>query len=223
LWSGQILQAAPITFRFDAEITNVAAASPFDLPLSYRVGDIVQGRFTFDPERGSPLGDNALVAPRPYEFRININGIVAGSIAHEIRVFDNTPISHFEFDPVDTISVGCSEPTCTPNFINLGHGEPFRVRSRLSLIGSESIHDSPTLSAIPNIWNAFLFGRHLDVNFDNEGIGSMGFAARVGAFSLVPEPGIVRLGLCATAIVIVFRLVIRRRPIWNCYAPRAED
>jgi hypothetical protein len=196
-----IAHAAPITFRFDAEIVSVSDGSPFDLPLSYRVGDVIHGVFTFDPEVAIPLGDNAIVAPQPFEFLVNVNGAVVGSTTHAIRVFDNTGISHFDVDVVDTMTIGCSEPSCIPNFVTLGDGESFRVRSRLTLIGSTSVQNSAILTGNPEIWNAFLFQRNLSLNFDNDGIGSVGFSARVGNFRLVSEPKRMPLFACAVCIL----------------------
>src|SRR5688572_4804849 len=70
--------AAPVTFRFEAEITDVAAGIPFELPLSFAEGDVVHGRFSFEPQV-APAGSHRLESLQSLRFELNINGKVLGS------------------------------------------------------------------------------------------------------------------------------------------------
>jgi hypothetical protein len=69
------LLCGPVTFKFDAEIVGVPVGNPFDLPLTYQVGDIIQGTFAFEPGSGAPIGDNAIAAFQNHSLEFEINGI----------------------------------------------------------------------------------------------------------------------------------------------------
>jgi hypothetical protein len=183
------LDAAPITFQFDAEIVHVSPGNPFDLPLIYQVGDSIHGRFTFEPGSGSVIGDNVVAASQPFSLGFEINGTTVGTSGFRIEVFDNTAFDDSEFpEPIDVINLGCNEASCIPDLISLSDGEPFRVRSRMQLVGNSSVLIAPEISADPAVWNAFGLERRLVIGFDNEGSGSMGFDAVVGSMVQVPEP-----------------------------------
>jgi hypothetical protein len=209
------VQAAQTTFVFDATITDVFPGEPFDLPLSYQVGDVVQGKFTFEPGSGSPIGVDAIAAVQSFPIEFNINGIIVGSSSYRIEVFDDTAFDDSEFpEPIDVTTLGCNEPSCIPDLLILPEGEPFRVRSRMQLVGNGSILLSPEISADPATWNAFVLERRFNLNFDNEGLGSMGFQATANRFSLVPEPATFRLvlsGLLLAAFICLAGWIDRWR------------
>ncbi len=187
--SRAFLHAAPVTFAFDAEIINVPAGNSFDLPLTYQVGDIIHGKFTFEPGNGMQIGDDAIAGDQPFAIEFNINGIVVGSSSYRIEVFDNTVFDDSEFpEPIDVMTLACNEPSCVPDLLSLPGGEPFRVRSRMQLVGSSSILSAPEISADPSTWNLFTLERRLILGFDNVGPGSMDLDAIVGPMVRVPEP-----------------------------------
>jgi hypothetical protein len=204
------LQAAPITFRFDAEIINVPVGNPFDLPLTYQVGDVIHGRFTFEPALALPIGDNAIAADQNFALEFEINGTLVSSSGFRIEVFNDTAFTDSEFpEQIDVMSIGCNEASCIPNLLSLPEGEPFRVRSRMQLVGSSSILSTPEISADPATWNLFTLERRLILGFDDIGPGSMGLDAIVGPIVLVPEPSslvhVVVLGGIVGAIYVALR------------------
>jgi hypothetical protein len=193
-------RGAPVKFKFDAEIRNVADGNPFNLPLTYEVGDIIFGSFIFEPNSGNIIGGNRVVASQPFAFEFDINGTVVATSGFRIEVFNDTAIDDSGFpEPIDVTTLGCSEPTCIPDLVILAEGEPFRVRTRMQLIGSEDVVLAPEISSDPATWNAFELKRSLVLAFDNDGPGSMGFDAVVGSMVQVPEPiSIASLALAAT-------------------------
>src|SRR5687768_4165722 len=84
------LAAAPLTFRFDAEIVDVLAGSPFDLPLSYQVGDTIRGKFTFQPGAGVPINDVAVGADQLSALEFNINNTRVPTTTFRIVAFNNS-------------------------------------------------------------------------------------------------------------------------------------
>jgi hypothetical protein len=214
IWSpvleSAFLYAEPITFQFNAEVVSVSAGSPFNLPFTYEVGDVMTGTFTFEPAPGS-VGGNSIAANQAFPFQISINGTLVGSSVYRIEAFNNTPITDSEFEsPVDSMSIGCSEPACIPNYVSLSVGDPFRVRSRMNLLGEMDTFPTALISDEPADWNALDLQRTLSITFDNQGPGSMGLLARVGEFIAVPEPNSSGLAICAAffavAVLIAGRL-----------------
>jgi hypothetical protein len=206
------LHAEPVTFRFDAEIVNVPIGNPFDLPLTYQVGDIIQGKFTFEPTSAKPIDNNAVAANQAFALEFNINGSVVGSSSFRIEVFNDTAFDDSNFPaPIDVITLGCNEPSCIPGLISLPGGEPFRVRSRSQFVGSSSILDMPEFSDDPTTWNAFLLERRLFLGFDDVGLGSMGLDAIVGQMFLVPEPSSSTLIIAGIVAVVATATWVKRR------------
>ncbi len=194
------IDAAPITFRFDAQITSTPAGAPFDLPLTYAVGDVISGRFTFDPGLGAPIADGVVGSVQPYEFVFNINGAHVASSPYSMDVHDDGAFDDSDWGTVDFLILRSQfEPDTQPPLISLPGGEPFRVRVLLTLVGGPTVLAAP---AIPNeltLWNSLLLYRSLNLNFDNAGSGAMGLDATIDSFTLVPEPASIMLGGCAVA------------------------
>jgi len=211
--------AEPITFRFDAEIINTSSGNPFNLPFSYEVGDIITGRLTFEPVSG-PAAGNSIAADQSFPLEISINGAFVSSSSYRIQSFDNTPITDSEFDgPVDTMAIGCSEPACIPEYVRLRGSEPFRVRSRMNLIGETDILGTAMISDDPAVWNAFTLERTLSLNFDNQDPGSMGLLAHVGDFRAVPEPGGLGLALCGILVATFILLISHLKRFRQVFRP----
>lgn len=208
--------AAPVTLQFDAEIVSIPVGNPFDLPFTYQLGDIIRGKFTFEPGSGTMLGDNAIVASQPFGLEFDINGTIVGTAGFKVEVFDNTMFTDSPFPGlVDVINLGCTEPACNPELIDLPDGEPFRARSRMQLIGNGSVFLAPEIMADPTAWNSLGLGRRLNINFDNVGPGSMGFVADVHEFSAVPEVGTEVLAFTSVVVMAICR-PMRHRRFYNC-------
>jgi hypothetical protein len=211
-----IVHAAPITFRFDAEIFDVPAGNPFDLPLTFQVGDVILGKFTFDPNLALPLDDKSIASHQPYSLEFQINGNVVGSSGFRLEVFDNTAFDDSTYpESLDAMTLGCNEPLCVPELLSLPEGEPFRVRSRMQVVGIDSILTAPQISVDPMVWNALTLERRINLNFDNQGPGAMGFQATVGAFIIVPEPHNAQIALSAIFALSFFYCTAAFRRSWR--------
>jgi hypothetical protein len=193
------------TFRFDAQITSTSPGVPFDLPLTYQVGDIFHGQVTFEPSPGIAFGDRDVQAVQVGEFVFNFNDVFVNSSPYNFRVHDNTGFEDTDLGTVDVMMLhSLYAPDAQPPFMHLPDGEPFRVGVLMLLVGQE--HSLPTLD-IPgaiDVWNTFNVQRSLNISFDNEGPGSMGLQAKVLAFNQVPEP--------TTGLLLVF-IALLRRPV----------
>ena len=154
--SRTFLHAAPITFRFDAEIVNIAVGNTFDLPFSFQVGDAISGRLTFEPGTGVPTGDNSIEAVQSLGMEFVIKGTAFGSSTYSIKVFDENFIVADDLDiaggvVIDTMILECSPSSfqpCTPDRISIPGAQPFSIGARLDLNGSDSILNTPGLRTI---------------------------------------------------------------------------
>jgi hypothetical protein len=206
--------ASPVTFAFDARITDVANGSPFNLPIAYQVGDTVHGTLTFNTTGGTSIGGGAAsIYDQPFRLQLEIGDAVISSNQYTIDVFNNSIIADLPGSngPADIVSLGCSSlqfQACSPLYTSSFGGEPFRLRAQLDLFGNGSILATPALSADPAVWNSFTLQRSLSIGFDAAPVGSVGFSAIVGAFTLVPEPS---ANIFAISIAIGAILSFRHR------------
>jgi hypothetical protein len=200
--SRSLVQAAPVTFAFDATVTTVFDGNPFNVPFDYNVGDTFRGMFTFEPTSGIGAGDNTIFAEQMLPLGFHIDGHSLTNPMYGIRVANDTAIDDSEFpEPVDVIRLGCAEPECTPELLTLPGYEPFRVRSRMEFVGFGPVLDTPQIPATLEVWNALTLQRTIILDFDNVGIGSMGLQATVGDLGVVPEPSSLVGGLVVVAIM----------------------
>lgn len=198
LWAVGPASAGLVTFGFNAEITTVFLGSPFDLPVNFAVGDTVSGRITFESGSGLPTSENGRVSEQGLDLELGIDDIKFNSSSFTIQLVDDAPPSkeHPLPGPGDLIVLGCSSLNfgdCDPFATDLGKGEPFRLRPNITLIGDAAALDGAFLPGDPAIWNRLTDSRRLLVGFDNYGVGSIGFQAQVGDFSVIPEASSLRL------------------------------
>lgn len=188
-----IAEAAPVTFAFDATITEVFPGVPFNFPLTYQVGDSITGKFTFEPEQAPP---NAFKfeSLQPYDLKLEISGTVLTSPGYGIRVADEVYFSHAPWNVADVINVGSfldGDITIPPPVLTLPGSVPFRFRVTLELIGADNPISDPDITSDPSLWNSFDSERTINVGFSASTPGSTGsvaFKAIVGEMLLVPEP-----------------------------------
>jgi hypothetical protein len=168
----------------------------FQLPFTYQIGDVISGKLTFEPNVGTPTGDNTIKADQFHELQFDINGTVFGTSRYSVQVLDNDLVIADDLDTsngvvVDTMILECatsSSQSCIPDPITVPGGDPFSINARLALTGDNSILDMPTISEDPAVWNLFNFRRWLNLSFGNETGGSMTMLATVHEFSTAPEP-----------------------------------
>jgi hypothetical protein len=122
------LHAAPLTFRFDAQISRLSLGSPFDLPFEFQLGDTISGKFTFEPGPGVEINDVAVVAEQPLPFEFNIDGVRLPTSGYRIVAFDDSFDYDSERPPYDGLALDCREASCTPDTVTLPGNEPFKVR-----------------------------------------------------------------------------------------------
>jgi hypothetical protein len=200
------LKGAPITFRFDAEITNLLFETPFNLRLEYGVGDRIQGKFTFEPGPGIPINSLAVSAEQPYALEFDIHGTAVNTAGYTIRAFNDSIPYDSELEiPRDGITLGCREASCIPNIVTLPGGEPFKVRSEMSLFGDSSVWSTPSIISDSETWNAFALRRHMTLAFDDLGPGIMGFDAVIGQIVQVPESSSINYVMLSLMYIMPFR------------------
>ena len=180
------LKAAPVTFRFEAEIDSLSGV-PFDSGINFSVGDIVSGQFTFEQ---STVGDGSAYfeGTQPRNFSLNINGVVVLAPTFDFRVFNDTPI--LDFPPaseVDTITLGAGglvplRPELFPDI------DASRTGFRMRLYAPNFTLAQASLPGSAAVWNDFNLTRQLGVVFRSGSGDVVGFQATVRPFLAVPEP-----------------------------------
>jgi hypothetical protein len=211
LASSDLVQAAPVTLAFEATINTVIPGIPFDSGLDYRVGDVVKGRFTFDPQIGT---DNMyLLAPQPHELVLDIHGAVFATPGFQIESVNDSSISDFDLaSVVDILNVGAGglSPANSATFPNL---DPHQSSFRLTLYGPQTIYGPAIALQIASLpanvadWNTFTIWRQLSVAFGDGKGGAIGFQATVGPFTAVPEPASGELA----SLLVAFGLLKHRQ------------
>jgi hypothetical protein len=206
-----LVQSAPVTFRFNATVTDAPAANPFDLPFDYDPGDVIFGQLTFDPASAAPTAENAVGADQFLGLRFTIDDTEFGTSTYNIRVINDTAFDDSDLEgPLDTMAIRCSpsDPQpCTPALIAIPGEDAFSITSRLDLVGDGSILNAATLSPESEIWNSFTLQRTLSLTFDNEAGGSMLLRANVGQFTALPET--------RSSLMMIFILTVSLLPWWR--------
>jgi hypothetical protein len=183
------LQAAPVTFAFDAEITNiyVSPSASFDLPFEVDVGDTIHGRFTFEP---APLGR---MGRQDLGLQFEIGGVQLQSPTYDLSIAlrQYPPLGFEPFEPFDLISVSCSilsnyaqcEPGTVPGASHINW------RTLMTMAAAPPILSSHDLIGDVELWNSFQ-ARSVDLNFTSSGLGGglVSVSAEVGRMFIVPEP-----------------------------------
>jgi hypothetical protein len=189
--SKNALYAAPLTFRFDAQISSVSLGGPFNLPFEFQVGDTISGKFTFEPGAGVAINDMAVGSDQSLPVEFNINGTSVLTSGYRIVAFDDSVDYDSEHPPYDGLVLSCREASCAPEVVSLSGSEPFKVRWEMRLSGSASVWSKPAIVSDVDVWNAFSDDRRIFIGFDNLGPGSIGLDAVVNSMVQVPEPGLV--------------------------------
>lgn len=209
--------AAPLTFRFEAEVTNSYNNDLFSLPFDYKVGDVIHGKMSFEPVVTTTLVDDPIASIQPYALEFEIDGTVIGTSVFGLKVLDNSAILDFlgSGDPVfDILTAGSSIepqfPSSSPDPILFPGEDPFGLSIRLELIGESTIMNAGDLLLSESQLNNFMLRRTLSLGFHAIGSGSMGLEANVGVFTLVPEPTSSTLAAASCFLMSFSRLMVTR-------------
>ena len=206
IFSGtNIVNATPVTFQFEAEVSDKAESIPFDSGLAVNIGDVISGSFTFQPEVAP--GQQSLEAVQPFSSSLLIDGVslIASPTAMlSLQSLNDNGIEDFQpAQSIDTIEVFTTITPAIPQDLPNVDGE--RSFFRIRLLGNSSILDLPGLPAENSVWNSFEFVRSLTVDLRGKSGGSLIFSARIGRFTTVPEPKFGAYAFCVFAVIIVCR------------------
>jgi hypothetical protein len=211
---GSAIQAAPVTFGFEAEVVRLSGI-PNDTGIEFAVGDVIFGRFTFEPSAGDDpeiFGD-----PQLHEFVLDINGSVLVAPSFHIVAENNLDrsIDGPGTDFVDSLDVTWSLSTVD----DLGSTNFDRVGFIMSLWEPTSnspdqtdVLDSTSIPAEAVIWNRFHRRRIISVGFSDGKGGSTNFFAEVAEFRVIPEPATCCLVFFLLATFAMVRPGRFRRP-----------
>jgi len=202
LGSGAVLQAAPVTFAFDAEVDQVTGNS--DGLVQVVPGDIIHGSFTYEP---TPFG---VRSKQLNDLSFNVNGLQLASEVYEIilendaalpstAVFPGTPIFP---GIIDAAHIACSFATnkCTPE--NIPSQIEWKWSPFITFSGNSSILANEELTSDLN-WNGFGF-RELQLRLENPSPDlGLSIQAIIGPLTLVPEPSAVFLAIIGFGLALL--------------------
>jgi len=191
------LEAAPVTFVFEATVDFISPGASFDSEIDLEEGDVITGQFTFEPNAGD--GSSALVVNQPYNFTVNINGVELSTAAFETTVRDDAysiidcgdcpgfvisdrlSLSGSNLMEVGDIALSNLDADSSGFQMQLEEwfGDPYW--SGMDILGAAEI------PAGPEAWNLFS-RRSLQVWLGDGQGGIFSLNATVGQFTIVPEP-----------------------------------
>jgi hypothetical protein len=216
--------ATPITLAFDAIVgpprQGVDGFVPPSLGVSLQPGDIISGRFTFEPIDAPPDSRETNVV-ESFPFEINIKSATLKSTQFGIAASNNI---HVDVDCVlgddscatdyDSITFGCSfqggDTVCTPNTI--APGDATNWASVISLYAETSALNGADVPSALAVWQQFVPRQGgITVSMDDATAHKFyGFSAQVTSFRQTPEPS-------AFASVVVTLLSLAVRQVFSLY------
>lgn len=188
-----IADGAPVTFRFEAEITSIDRSSDatFDLPANTAIGDILSGLLQFEPFGFGQSGEAS-------SLKVNLGTEVFSVAGAPLATQNNLILALHPVGVaiVDSIGVGCSG-SCTVVFSSSSNDLEI-VRLGLGLVGSfeqenggvpgEGLISQGESLGDADLWNRLLV-RQLRMEFtSNSGPGSIQLEAVFGPMVAIPEP-----------------------------------
>ncbi len=197
------LQAAPMTFAFEAEISSVSLGIPFDSGIDFSVGDTISGQFTFEPFEEDcavtsgpiqPLGCTRL---QSNTFLVDVNGTEIESSSYEINVLNNGGVTGFPqlTDLLQPRGGGLMSQSAAGS-INIDSASS---GFSMSLVGPTDSIEFASIPGSPLAWNQFNLERSLNITLRDGHGGAIGFQADVSQFFVIPEPSCLCLAILALA------------------------
>jgi len=206
------LEAAPVTFAFEAEVRSLSTGIPFDTGIDVAVGDTIAGSFTFTPDPGD--GSDSLDATQSDDaatFVVDGKTFATTTVGEGIRfmVFNNATVLDGPVTTLDTIRFGGvfdQLPAGTTMgiarggwTIDIGAFPALEVNSDGFLVDADFPLPSAMLPSDIAAWNFMasrpgdIFGPQLSISLRSNDGGAVGINARLGEFILVPEPSAIGL------------------------------
>jgi len=193
------LEAAPVIFAFEAEITGIVPSADvgFSLPPEIVVGGVFNGLVTFEPP--AFFGRDSDGASLQTEI---------GSVAFTatdlpfITIDDPGVFSGNSFSYTDMIQVGCIDISAEPCQAGASNIPSLMVsKFGLGFVDSTFPAINPLFDRLenPDVWNRFPV-RRLVIEFTSESsIGFYQVIAEVGPVSVIPEPS----ALCQALLAVI--------------------
>jgi hypothetical protein len=214
---GGVLQAAPVTMRFDATVgpprQGVNGTLPPSWNTSLQQGDTVSGTFKFEPfDAASNSYTTALV--QPFDFSIQIKSRTLTTSQYGIEVFNDVMADDVPM-PYDSIHFGCSffggGVVCAPPTTSAD--ESIEWAFGIAAFGDSMLLDGADIPADPIVWQRFVSDNTMLVTFNDSVEGfAYGFLATIDSMQAVPEPGMCLSFFVGIIFVVSSRHAIRR----NC-------
>jgi len=199
------VQAAPVTFRFEAEINKVSLSGSTGLIPPLSVGDTVHGKFTFLPLDIDPLpliqGQTTNITSA-YPLYLTLGNIDLSGSSFDIESRDNSPLIDADGSTTDAIFVSGFQWIPNSPLGNLGW-RPGHLNLRFTGLANDLLYGADVPSDV-STWNAFQHRSFSLVLLDNANGEAMFFGSIV-ALSQVPEPTAYRLSMLLLAIFMVFQ------------------
>jgi len=194
--------AEPVTLAFEAEIVGIVQPSPFNSGIEANIGDEIFGKFTFEPSQETGLQSLDLVQNFPAV--LQFGGVTFTTPMNSrdltLRATDDGGAADAPFSIADSISVGSTITPRNPGVLpNITSGQS---SFRISLFGTPTIFDGASHPRDVAIWNSFTFDRFMSVNIRGTSGETLAYGARVGQFTVVPEPPTIAAS-CLTMLALL--------------------
>jgi hypothetical protein len=186
--SSVIVQAEPVTFRFEAEVTDIDVLFPADLPFAVKVGDRIRGQFSFEPT-DVPTDTPSTNTIQNFGVSFELESTELASNDYFLRVRNDNPVVDAPELTTDDIWLGCASSgaeSCHPNILQATDNLIWWFS--LPLVGDGAVLDGADIPGDPNVWQHFAPG-YLALTFQEVDFADvLRITARIDKFSAVPEP-----------------------------------
>ncbi len=202
------LQAAPMTFGFEAE---VGLLPPFNadvgLPFTLEEGSVINGLITIDPDRSDPPFGNSSKSLQPFAIELMFNGFSFGTDEFEATAInDSVILDGPNAGGADFIVIRCSSGSsvvCSPAPLEFPGSPPLFFSLDMQLSGSTSLLQEPQLPNGIDVWNGFAIERSVRFSFATTSGNGAVFDATVASFAVVPEPSSVSFMLVTSYMFLL--------------------
>jgi hypothetical protein len=187
-----LLYAAPVALRFEANVGAPRQGAidevPPDWNISLQEGDLVSGKFTFEPfDAPSSTAETTLV--QLFDFVIQIKSRTLATTQYGIEVFNDRMFEEAP-EPFDVIHAGCSflggGTECAPSTIS--PSDDIEWSFGAALFGDATVLDGADLPSNVLFWGDLAVDNTMLVSFKHPVAGwAYGFSAKIESFMAVPE------------------------------------
>lgn len=191
------VQAAPVTFRFEAEVFNVSRTSAVAIDLDVENGNKLTGEITFEPfflpPLDNPLEQQDAVVFQSYGASLQIGGVSFSTPAAPnslmLTAINNVIVFDGPSTQLDQIKIGSLlNPVDPPGLPGVASGE-----FMLEFWGRHTLLSSAGVSGEAAILNDFEFLRNLQIRLVDTSGERLIVTALVGDLFVVPEPSTLAL------------------------------